>query len=100
MQKAFQAWATVSGLTFREATQWEDPDFDIQFVAGDHGDGSAFDGPGSHASLNFLKRLKKPLNFWTESDSPDFLESCNLNEEIMKIRLDRVQVQMIIHYSD
>lgn len=44
---AFGYWSAVTPLTFREVPNSDDPEIRIRFVAGDHGDGSPFDGPGS-----------------------------------------------------
>lgn len=38
-------WATVTPLTFTEVPNASNPEIRIRFVAGDHGDGSPFDGP-------------------------------------------------------
>lgn len=42
---AFGYWAAVTPLTFTEVANASNPEIRIRFVAGDHGDGSAFDGP-------------------------------------------------------
>lgn len=42
---AFALWSRVTPLTFTEVTA--NPDIRIRFVAGDHGDGSPFDGVGN-----------------------------------------------------
>jgi peptidoglycan hydrolase-like protein with peptidoglycan-binding domain len=44
--QAFKLWSDVTPLTFREVPLSSNPDIVIRFVAGAHGDGSAFDGPG------------------------------------------------------
>lgn len=43
---ALSLWSNVTTLTFTELPQSSNPDFVIRFVAGDHGDGSPFDGVG------------------------------------------------------
>ncbi|MCC2958313.1 matrilysin family metalloendoprotease [Massilia sp. IC2-477] len=43
---ALNLWANVTALTFTEVPLSAEPDFVIRFVAGDHGDGSSFDGIG------------------------------------------------------
>ncbi len=46
IQQALQLWADVTPLTFAEVGIGANPDIVIRFVAGDHGDGSNFDGAG------------------------------------------------------
>lgn len=46
-QTALSYWSAVTPLTFTEAAAATNPEIRISFVAGDHGDGSPFDGPGS-----------------------------------------------------
>ena len=46
-RKAFSMWEEASGLKFQEKTSGS-TDIKIKFVKFDHGDGSSFDGPGSH----------------------------------------------------
>lgn len=41
---ALSYWAAVTPLTFAEVPNSSDPEIRIRFVAGDHGDGSPFDG--------------------------------------------------------
>jgi hypothetical protein len=43
--QAFGLWSAVTPLTFSEVAIGSSPDIIIRFVAGDHGDGSNFDGP-------------------------------------------------------
>ena len=47
IQQALSFWAAVTPLVFEEVQITQGHDFRIRFVAGDHGDGSSFDGPGS-----------------------------------------------------
>lgn len=46
--RAFQLWADVTPLTFRETSDPKAADIVIRFATGVHGDGAfaAFDGPG------------------------------------------------------
>jgi hypothetical protein len=44
ISQALGLWASVTPLTFTEVTLGSSPDIIIRFVAGDHGDGSSFDG--------------------------------------------------------
>ena len=46
IQQAFALWAAVTPLTFTEVALNASPDIVIRFVAGNHGDGSNFDGAG------------------------------------------------------
>lgn len=51
--QAFAKWSDVSPLRFTNVTADQPADIDIQFVTGDHGDGTIFDGTGkvlAHAS--------------------------------------------------
>ena len=43
---ALNLWSQVTPLNFTEVPLTSNPDFVIRFVAGDHGDGSPFDGVG------------------------------------------------------
>jgi hypothetical protein len=43
--QALGMWSAVTPLTFTEVPFANNPDMVIRFVAGDHGDGSPFDGP-------------------------------------------------------
>ena len=43
--KALRLWSAYTPLTFTEVPLTSSPEVVIRFVAGDHGDGSAFDGP-------------------------------------------------------
>jgi hypothetical protein len=45
IQQAFALWAAYTPLRFTQVTMADGPEIIIQFVAGDHGDGSPFDGP-------------------------------------------------------
>jgi hypothetical protein len=45
LTQAFGLWGAVTPLTFTEVTMANNPDIVIRFVAGNHGDGSNFDGP-------------------------------------------------------
>ncbi len=44
--QAFGLWSAVTPLTFTEVPMGSNPDIVIRFVAGNHGDGNNFDGPG------------------------------------------------------
>ncbi|KAL6143351.1 PREDICTED: metalloendoproteinase 1-like [Fragaria vesca subsp. vesca] len=44
--RAFATWAGNTHFTFSQAQNYENADLKIGFEKGDHGDGSAFDGPG------------------------------------------------------
>jgi len=44
IHQAFSTWAGWTGLSFREVPMASGPEIIIRFVAGDHGDGSPFDG--------------------------------------------------------
>ncbi|MCI0539048.1 MAG: matrixin family metalloprotease [Verrucomicrobiales bacterium] len=46
ISQAFGMWSAVTPLTFTEVALTENPDMVIGFVAGDHADGSPFDGLG------------------------------------------------------
>lgn len=46
LTNAFATWAAVTPLRFTEVALANPHDVEIRFVAGDHGDGSSFDGPG------------------------------------------------------
>ena len=48
VREAFEVWAEVTPLRFVEVGPSDNPDFDISWESGSHGDGSgnAFDGPG------------------------------------------------------
>jgi predicted Zn-dependent protease len=41
---AFVSWAAVIALTFEEIDNYQTADIKIEFVSGEHGDGSPFDG--------------------------------------------------------
>lgn len=47
VEAAFKLWSDVTPLTFLEAAAGATPDIAIGFYAGDHGDGSPFDGPST-----------------------------------------------------
>ena len=44
IHQAFSTWAGWVGLSFREVPLSSGPEIIVRFVAGDHGDGNAFDG--------------------------------------------------------
>ena len=44
IHQAFRTWAGWTGVSFREVPLASGPEIIIRFVAGDHGDGSPFDG--------------------------------------------------------
>lgn len=46
VQQAFGLWAGVTPLSFSEAAPGQNAEIKIKFVAGEHGDGSSFDGAG------------------------------------------------------
>jgi hypothetical protein len=46
-QEALSYWSAVTPLTFTEVAAATNPEIRISFAAGDHGDGSPFDGAGS-----------------------------------------------------
>ena len=46
IRDAFRLWDEASSLTFQEVQPQEQADIVISFVAGNHGDGDGFDGPG------------------------------------------------------
>jgi peptidoglycan hydrolase-like protein with peptidoglycan-binding domain len=46
IRAALALWSDVTPLTFREVPVNQNPEIVIRFVAGDHGDGSPFDGVG------------------------------------------------------
>ncbi|MEO1092666.1 MAG: matrixin family metalloprotease [Pseudomonadota bacterium] len=50
LAEAFDAWARVSALRFREVAPEQNPTFTIAWQRGDHGDGAPFDDAGSMAS--------------------------------------------------
>lgn len=54
VREAFDAWAGVADLEFSEVGPDEDPDFRIAWRAGEHGDGSSFDGPGNTLAHAFF----------------------------------------------
>ena len=45
LREAFDAWAAVTPLTFRQVSIGDRPNILIRFVTGDHQDGNPFDGP-------------------------------------------------------
>jgi peptidoglycan hydrolase-like protein with peptidoglycan-binding domain len=47
IQQALAQWSAVTPLTFTEVPFASTPDMVIRFVAGNHGDGSPFDGPAA-----------------------------------------------------
>jgi peptidoglycan hydrolase-like protein with peptidoglycan-binding domain len=46
ISQAFGLWSAVTPLTFTEVPIGSNPDIVVRFVAGNHGDGNSFDGPG------------------------------------------------------
>jgi peptidoglycan hydrolase-like protein with peptidoglycan-binding domain len=44
IHQAFSTWAGWTGLSFREVPMASGPEIIVRFVAGNHGDGNAFDG--------------------------------------------------------
>lgn len=64
IQQAFQLWSDVSPLTFREVTTSSGKvEIDIGFARGDHGDGSAFDGPGKTLAHAFFPQFGGATHF-------------------------------------
>lgn len=53
ISQALNLWAAVTPLTFTEVSLASGPDLVIRFVAGNHGDGSNFDGPGGVLAHGF-----------------------------------------------
>ncbi|MCX6630732.1 MAG: matrixin family metalloprotease, partial [Candidatus Solibacter sp.] len=53
IQQALAQWSAVTPLTFSEVPFASTPDMVIRFVAGDHGDGSPFDGPSGVLAHGF-----------------------------------------------
>ncbi len=51
--QALNLWAAVTPLSFSEVAIGSSPDIVIRFVAGNHGDGSNFDGPGGVLAHGF-----------------------------------------------
>jgi len=51
--QALAQWSAVTPLTFSEVPFASTPDMVIRFVAGDHGDGSPFDGPSGILAHGF-----------------------------------------------
>ena len=47
VEQAFSLWAAYTPLRFSRVALSAGPEIVIRFVAGDHGDGSPFDGPGA-----------------------------------------------------
>ncbi|WP_411374097.1 matrixin family metalloprotease [Arthrobacter sp. MPF02] len=47
VQRAFDTWAAQVPLTFTQVTSAANADFTVEWLTGDHGDGSPFDGSGS-----------------------------------------------------
>lgn len=54
IRQAFDVWASVTQLTFSEVTGSASAELEVKWVAGDHGDGSPFDGPGFILAHAFL----------------------------------------------
>ena len=52
VQAAMQLWAAISTVSFLASD--EDPDIEISFVSGSHGDGYPFDGPGDTLAHAFF----------------------------------------------
>ncbi|CAF4587828.1 unnamed protein product [Rotaria sp. Silwood1] len=44
IERSFNDWARYTKLTFRQAAEHEDADFNLAFEYGEHSDGSIFDG--------------------------------------------------------
>ena len=53
IQQALAQWSAVTPLSFTEVPFASTPDMVIRFVAGDHGDGSPFDGPSGILAHGF-----------------------------------------------
>ncbi len=54
VRQAFDAWAGVANLEFVEVGAGDAPDFRIAWRAGNHGDGSPFDGPSNTLAHAFF----------------------------------------------
>ncbi len=54
VRQAFDAWAGVTNLEFQEVGAAGSPDFRIAWRSGNHGDGSAFDGPSNTLAHAFF----------------------------------------------
>lgn len=57
VSQAFSLWAAVVPLTFAEVALGGSPDIIIRFVAGAHGDGLDFDGPGGTLAHAFYPNV-------------------------------------------
>ena len=53
IRRAFEVWSRHVQLQFIEKTGSEEADIEIKFDSGDHGDGTAFDGPGGYLAHAF-----------------------------------------------
>lgn len=61
LRKAMKVWVAVADLTFRSTSrEGHAKSLDFEFVYGDHGDGSAFDGPGGKLAHAFYPAPPNP----------------------------------------
>ncbi|MCP4308592.1 MAG: matrilysin family metalloendoprotease [bacterium] len=58
---AFSLWSAETPLRFRRVADGTSGDIVIRFVTGDHGDGSAFDGPSGVLAHAFLPVASEPI---------------------------------------
>ncbi|CAF3674167.1 unnamed protein product [Rotaria sp. Silwood1] len=61
--KAFDDWASHTGLTFREVFEHEKADFNLAFANDDHGDGYLLNGTLSHASYPWISSSRGQIHF-------------------------------------
>ncbi|MBW3604830.1 MAG: matrixin family metalloprotease [Actinobacteria bacterium] len=86
IQRAFDTWAAQVPLTFTRTFAVDDADFVVDWVVGDHGDGSPFDGVGSVLAHAFHPRDGRihfdESDLWghTESGSTHDVETVALHE--------------------